>query len=256
MSRFRIASAPLCLVLALALGCSSTKSQSAAPAAPTTARAARAPVASIAPDQFNYKEILGDPPADDSEEHRQEVQRMLQLQDSRTPEDVRRAKAEEVVTVFAFSDVLGSSFNPDDLPYTTALMGDVYRQAKAVSDAAKKQWKRTRPPLAEPRIHPCVVFENSASYPSGHATRGIVWAMLLSEIYSDKRDALMARGKQIGDDRFMAGMHYPSDVVAGQKLGAEIGNRLLADPAFRARLEEAKAECLRKSRTTHPAGAM
>ena len=31
----------------------------------------------------------------------------------------------------------------------------------------------------------------------------------------------MARGKQIGDDRFLAGMHYPSDVLAGQNDGAK-----------------------------------
>jgi len=53
----------------------------------------------------------------------------------------------------------------------------------------------------------------------------------------------MARGRQIGDDRFLAGMHYPSDVAAGQKLGAEIARRLLANPDFREQLRQAAREC-------------
>ena len=43
-------------------------------------------------------------------------------------------------------------------------------------------------------------------------------------------------------------MHYPSDVAAGQKLGAEIARRLLANPDFRADLREAKQECNRVMR--------
>jgi acid phosphatase (class A) len=98
--------------------------------------------------------------------------------------------------------------------------------------------------VANPKIHPCLPLERSYSYPSGHAVAGIVWATLLSEIFPEKRDALMARGKQIGDDRVLAGVHYPTDVIAGRKLGEEIARRLLADQAFRAELEKAKQECL------------
>jgi membrane-associated phospholipid phosphatase len=61
----------------------------------------------------------------------------------------------------------------------------------------------------------------------------------------------MARGKQIGDDRFLAGMHYPSDVAGGQILGAEIAKMLLANPAFLAKLDQAKAECLAEAPAKH-----
>lgn len=187
---------------------------------------------------------MGDPPADDSPEHAAEVARMLGLQATRTPEDVRRCQEEEDVTAFAFSTVLGDWFNERDLPRTAAVMRDTFADAKAVSDGAKKVWNRVRPPKANPDIHPCVRPELTPSYPSGHAVRGVVWAALLAEVFPDKRDALMARGRQIGDDRFMAGMHYPTDVVAGQKLGAEVAAKLLANEQFRAKLERAKEECL------------
>jgi hypothetical protein len=167
---------------------------------------------------------------------------MLALQAQRTPDEVRRCRSEEKVTVFAFATVLGPSFNAENLPFTARLMSDVYDEAKKDSDAAKNRWGRTRPPISDPRIHPCVAFENSPSYPSGHAVRGMVWAMLLADIFPEQHDALMARGRQIGEDRFLAGMHYPSDVTAGQKLGAAIARRLLAERTFRHVLGKAKEE--------------
>ena len=198
----------------------------------------------LAPDNFDFKSLLGDPPADDSQQHKDEVAQLLTLQATRTPDDEARCKSEVNDTVFLFSTVLGPSFNAKELPLTAALMAEVAKQAKIPLGVAKKLWNRARPPLADPRIHACVDLEKSASYPSGHATRGILWATLLSEIFPDQRDALMARGKQIGDDRFISGIHYPTDVVAGQKLGAEIARRFLADEAFKVRLEAVKEEQL------------
>jgi hypothetical protein len=207
------------------------------------ALAPAAPTHFVTADQFDFKSLLGDPPPDNSPEHKAEVNHMLDLQAARTSEEERRCKDEEEVTVFAFSTVLGDDFNAKNLPVTTKVMSEALADTKIVTNAAKLTWRRVRPPLAEPRIHPCVKLEHTASYPSGHATRGIVWATLLAEIFPDKRDAILARGKQIGDDRVLAGMHYPSDVVAGQKLGAEIAVKLLANADFKAELDKARAEC-------------
>jgi acid phosphatase (class A) len=212
--------------------------------AATLAPAPTSQPAYLAPDNFDFKALLGGPPADDSQLHRDEVDRMLKLQAERTPAEIARCESEVEVSVFAFASVLGPWFNEDDLPKTAALMSEVNRQAKTPTSAAKTMWNRTRPPLADSRIHPCVALEKTPSFPSGHAMRGMLWATLLSEIFPDQRTALMARGKQIGDDRVLAGMHYPSDVVAGQKLGTEIGRRFLADTTFQSQLQAVKQECL------------
>jgi membrane-associated phospholipid phosphatase len=196
----------------------------------------------LAPDNFDFKALLGDPPEDGSPTQTQEVETLLQLQASRTPEQVQRCQDEVNATAFIFADVLGPEFNAKDLPVTAALMKQVLQQTKVVSGAAKAQWNRKRPYVTDPRIKPCVELEKTPSFPSGHATRGMVWGLILAEIYPEHRDALVARGREFGDDRFMAGIHYPSDVAAGQKLGAEIAKRLLADPEFRAKLDKAKME--------------
>jgi hypothetical protein len=193
---------------------------------------------------FDYKALLPEPPADGSPAHVAEIERMLQLQQARTPAEVARCQSEEEVTVMNFADVLGPWFNAKNLPMTEVFMREVYDEAKDASGEAKKIWKRTRPPLYDQRIHPCVKLEKSFSYPSGHATRGIVWAVLLAEIFPDQREALMAKGREIGTDRTLAGMHYPSDVQAGQALGAEVAKRMLANPQFRADFERIKQEVL------------
>jgi len=205
-------------------------------AAPTTQPAY------LAPDNFDFKALLGDPPADGSPTQVQEIDKLLALQASRTPADESRCKEEVNATAFIFADVLGNGFDAKDMPVTAALLKEVLQQGKVVAGPAKVYWNRKRPYLTDARIKPCVELEKTPSYPSGHATRGMVWALVLAEIYPEHRDALIARGREFGNDRILAGVHYPSDVAAGQKLGTEIAKRLLADPEFRAKLDKAKEE--------------
>ena len=53
----------------------------------------------------------------------------------------------------------------------------------------------------------------------------------------------MARGREIGSDRALAGIHYPSDVAAGQTLGAAVVAKIRDNPQFKIDLEKARAEC-------------
>ncbi|HET9555477.1 MAG TPA: phosphatase PAP2 family protein, partial [Anaeromyxobacteraceae bacterium] len=100
---------------------------------------------------------------------------------------------------------------------------------------------RPRPYEASAQVAPIVERERSASFPSGHATRGALFAALLAELAPGGRAALLRRGAEIGEDRVIAGVHYPSDVAAGQRLGEALARALLAEPAFRAALEAARA---------------
>jgi acid phosphatase (class A) len=198
----------------------------------------------VQPQDIDSSTLLAGPPADDSPEHQAEVATMLYWQNKRTKEDVARCRSEVNVNVFVFAEVLGDWFNERSLPLTSDLLQQAYTDTYAASYSAKQKWKRVRPPLADPRIHPCVPLEKTPSYPSGHATRGVMWAILLSEIFPEHRDALMARGRLIGDDRYIAGMHYPTDVEAGQKLGEEVARRMLENHDFMIALDRAKEECM------------
>jgi acid phosphatase (class A) len=108
-------------------------------------------------------------------------------------------------------------------------------------NAVKSHWKRTRPYEMDPKL----TFgrpETSFGYPSGHSSRGTVQALLLAELFPDKREAILNIGREIGWDRVLIGKHFPTDIYAGRVLGQAIVRELLASPAFQKDLAAARAE--------------
>ena len=86
----------------------------------------------IQPDDIDFKALLKPPPAEGSDQTRQEIDVLLALQNSRTDADIKRAKSEAHLTPFIFSEVLGSWFNPDDLPTTATFLVKVMKESGAV----------------------------------------------------------------------------------------------------------------------------
>jgi membrane-associated phospholipid phosphatase len=198
----------------------------------------------IQPADVDWESILSAPPADDSTEHGEEIATVLHWQNKRTAEDVFRCREEATADGFIFAEVLGDWFDARTLPVTADLLNQTSIDAKAITLTAKEKWNRRRPYEADSEIHPCVEEDSSPAYPSGHAVRGIVWASVLSQIFPERRDQLMALGRRIGDDRVIAGIHWPSDIEAGQKLGAAIAGKLLDNVDFKIELQRAREECL------------
>jgi acid phosphatase (class A) len=167
---------------------------------------------------------------------------VLWVQRTRTPEDVARARAEEELSLEDFAAALGPGFDAARHPRTDALLARAAEASRPCVAAAEAAHARPRPFAADARVAPVVAREASASFPSGHATRGALFAVVLAELAPLRREALLRRGAQVGDDRVTGGAHYPSDVLAGQRLGDAIARALLADAAFRAAIEDARTE--------------
>jgi len=217
--------------------------------------------------------LLSPPPQDATGEAR-DLAVVRSAQESRTADQVSDAEASSVVDVFLFRSVLGPAFDPEHVPMTAAFFRRVLNATLPYLEETKDCWNRSRPFVVDPTLKPLEKSLASArlrrppasspsppakdspcrrtpkdpafspSYPSGHATRGVVWATLLAEIYPDQKEKLLAKGKEIGTDRSLGGVHWPSDVVAGQKLGAAVAEQLLKDDDFKAELAKAKDECL------------
>jgi membrane-associated phospholipid phosphatase len=62
-----------------------------------------------------------------------------------------------------------------------------------------------------------------------------VTARVLANLFPRDAVPLAALAREAGDARIWGGMHYPTDVVAGQELGAAVAARV----SERARLDEA-----------------
>lgn len=202
----------------------------------------------VSPDSFDFKSILAPPPTTQSDETQQEIKHILSLQSTRSPAEVKRAISEENVDPFLFSDVLGSWFTADNLPATAELLDKVHHNAMAIKDVCKVAYMRDRPFLVDSRIKPCVTVQPSYSYPSGHALDSMLLAKTLILIFPDQKDGLIARAKLVGDDRILAGVHYPSDVIAGRHLADVVFEEMIKSPKFQAELAEAKEECLARNK--------
>ena len=186
--------------------------------------------------------ILPPPPANDSAETNKEVGEVLMLQVTRTPAMVARAKADDEEDVWRFADVLGAKFDKAALPKTAAFFDRIAATEGAVVDPAKKVFKRPRPYLLNDLVKPVVEPSKSGSWPSGHATVGTMMGIVLANMIPEKRAAIMARAREFGENRVVAGMHYPSDVEAGRVAGSVIAQTIMQLDEFKAEFEASKTE--------------
>lgn len=217
----------LALALVAGLACSHPR-----PAPEPHGPAARAADASAA---------LAPPPPTGSDEDKADLAVVLWLQRTRSREDVARATRELVLDLDAFAAALGPGFDAGAHPRTRELLDLVHARATRPIQDAKKRFARPRPFQADARVAPAVEREVTFSYPSSHATRGVLVARVLADLAPARREALLEAGLRAGYDRVVAGVHYPSDVLAGQRLGGALADELLASPDVRARLEAARA---------------
>jgi acid phosphatase (class A) len=185
--------------------------------------------------------LLPPPVALGSAEELAELALVLRLQEQRGSGDAQRIHAEDAMSLATFGDAIGPWCTPERLPRLSALVLAIHAECRPFIHAGKALYAHPRPPAVDPRVAP-LVSEGEASYPSGHSTRGMADALILAELVPEARQALLDRGHRIGFDRVVAGVHFPSDVVAGRVLGQAIARALLADPGFRTALAAVQGE--------------
>jgi acid phosphatase (class A) len=142
-----------------------------------------------------------------------------------------------------FSCALDAPITEHDTPHLYKLMERSLVDAIHSTNAAKNHYLRARPYLVN-KTPLCAPTGSVGSYPSGHATTGWTWALIISEIAPERADAVLARGRAFGQSRLICNAHWQSDVAEGRIMGASTAARLHADANFRADLEAAKAEVL------------
>jgi acid phosphatase (class A) len=195
-------------------------------------------------DAVDLYRLLPPPPAAGSAQERSELDELLRLQATRTPAEVRRAKDDAAVSIFRFSDALGSppQFNAQQLPLTTELFARIGKDEGLFMNPAKDAFGRARPFTTERRLAPIVQRPPSASYPSGHSTWAVACAIVLADMVPERRAQIFARADEYAHNREVGGVHYPSDVAAGHLAGTALAEALFDQPRFRADERAAAAE--------------
>lgn len=188
--------------------------------------------------------VLAPPPAPASAQAAYELAELQRLERDRTSAEFARAKHDdEAEDASIFAEAIGPGFDLNKLPATAKLMAEVRVEEKAAAKAAKLFFARSRPWIVDPRLQSCAKEdEPQSSYPSGHATMGYSMAIVLAQMEPAHASQIMARASEYAENRLVCGMHFRSDIVAGQALGTMVAGKLMASPAFRQDLGAAAAE--------------
>jgi acid phosphatase (class A) len=145
-----------------------------------------------------------------------------------------------------FSCALGVTLDDGTAPTLSGLFSRLRKDESAITDGPKDKYAIRRPYLDLPGNicvdRPDPAKPPSFSYPSGHATLGWAYALVLAELAPDRAAEILARGRVFGESRVACGVHYPTDIEAGRTNGASLIAVLHANPDFRADLEKARAE--------------
>ena len=148
--------------------------------------------------------------------------------------------------VNAFSCALGVHVSEQATPHLNMLLRRTLVDAGLATYKAKEKYQRVRPFVALQQ-KTCTpqeedMLRKDGSYPSGHASLGWAWALVLTEIAPERANALALRGLAYGQSRMVCGVHWQSDVDAGRTVAAAVVAQLHGNADFRAQLGAARQE--------------
>lgn len=195
----------------------------------------------LAPHQPDGIALLAAPPLPDSAEQAADLASVRAVFQARAPEELKQAEKRADLSIYNFTPAIGDFFQPGKFPKTDRLLEGVNTNSTGAINAAKEHWHRPRPYEVDPALMSGKA-EKNASYPSGHSARGTVQALVLAELFPEKREGILQIGRDIGWDRVLLGKHFPTDVYAGRVLGQAIARELTKSAAFQRDLAAAKAE--------------
>lgn len=196
-------------------------------------------IARIAP-----QNIVTPPPARGSVPEKDEIAELLALRAAAAPAALEQAAHDQGLEgAHIFADVIGARWDLAKLPKTKFLADQLLAASRADAGKAAAYFHRARPMAADARIKPCVPHGNAAdSYPDGRATAGFAQAIVLASLMPERGDALLMRATRYGENAILCGLHFRSDVSAGQQLGTAVAVQFMSQPAFKDAMRQARAE--------------
>jgi hypothetical protein len=205
---------------------------------------AAAQAGSLDPAAVDASRLLPPPPADGSADNKAEFAELRAIAARSTPDELAAAARDGKDENFdLYNTTLG--FDLKALPETSKLLTMVVEEEKDDAKLAKKFFHRVRPYSADPTIKTCGQVKSDKpanSYPSGHATLAFSTGVVLAQLLPAKSQVIMARAAEYAEHRLVCGVHFRSDIVAGQQYGTIIALRLMDSPAFKTQMAKAQAE--------------
>jgi membrane-associated phospholipid phosphatase len=108
-----------------------------------------------------------------------------------------------------------------------ALLGAAGYDAFIASQDGKFAYWYPRPAQLDPSLVPLFPAPNFPSYPSNHSTFSTARSEMLAYLFPGRADFIRALGKEAGNSRIWAGIHYEMDNQAGVTLGMNIARKFI-----------------------------
>ena len=199
-------------------------------------------------------------PANSSDQTRAELDYLLQLQDTRTKEQIERSQFIATIApgqllvnshdsifttntkdLFFIASSVGSWFTPKNFPATTKLMMKCIQDIKLTEFTLKRHFKRSRPYHLGLKLNPLTKVLTPA-FPSGHTLWAFGEAFVLGEIVPEHRSEFIAAAEEVRWSREIMGIHFPSDNEAARIIAWYLLKSWYHNPEFVRDMENAKKE--------------
>ncbi|MEX2263947.1 MAG: phosphatase PAP2 family protein [Bryobacteraceae bacterium] len=118
--------------------------------------------------------------------------------------------------------------NPPRAARAYALLAAILYDTWIASNDSKYAYWYLRPHQLDSGITPLFPVPNFPSYPSNHSALSTARTELLAYLFPDRKDSLQALGKEAGNSRIWAGIHYEMDDQAGVAMGKAVAQKFIA----------------------------
>lgn len=206
--------------------------------------AAPASAGLLDPAGYDASKFLPPPPQADSAVTQGELAELRAITTSASAE--RRAFAARDArdeTPDIFNGVIG--FDIATKPQTHKLLQMVAEEEEGDTKTAKAFFHRDRPYSVDASLQTCTPVKPGKavnSYPSGHATLAFSMGIVLAQVLPSRSQEILARSREYAENRLVCGVHYRSDIVAGQQFGTVLALRLMENAAFKSQMDLAMTE--------------
>ena len=153
---------------------------------------------------------------------KEEAEKVKKIMENRTPEDEESIRLHDESAAYAvhrYVEEHGLEFKEDEL-------NEIIIQCKPTIKHFKEKFNVPRPHEVHKDIDAIGRMDSTtnktASYPSGHATQGMLVALYAAQKYPQHRDNLIKAGKESGLGRIKAGFHYIPDYIVGNLLAEKL----------------------------------
>ena len=176
------------------------------------------------------------PPAADSPAFRAALAEVRAISDDRTGEQLRIAQYWENLTgpfaaglwnEVARGAISSHGLTEPEAARVLALMHMVSVDATIACHDSKYTYWVPRPTQLDPGIRLAIGVPNHPSYPSNHACISGANGLILDAQFPDQGGRYFAMGRQAGESRIYAGIHYRIDVESGLAIARKVAARAL-----------------------------